>query len=373
MPTIGLCMIVKNEAALIERCLDSVLPLIDYAVIDDTGSTDGTQDIICSWLDRHQIPGAVSDVPWRDFAHNRSLTLQRLRNRPEIDYAMMFDADDVLVIDPEFDAAAWKASLTADLYDAEFMLGTIRYFRPLMFRNRIGFHYRGVLHEYLEAPPGRRDKAVGLHVQAGVEGERSRSPHKYRNDALLLRAALDSESDPLLRARYTFYMAQSWKDCGEYEQALDAYLARAEMGHWAEEIFISLYRAADLMASRPQHLTTHHPASRIIDTYLRAWEGCPHRAEALHGAASYCRQRGRFELGYLFAKTGIDIPVPDNGLFVEPWIYDYGMLDEFAVNAYWAGHPHECLDACERLLSGVLPEDMRGRIEANAQFARDKL
>ncbi len=44
--TIGLCMIVKDEAAVIERCLDSVRPLIDYVLIEDTGSTDRTQKII---------------------------------------------------------------------------------------------------------------------------------------------------------------------------------------------------------------------------------------------------------------------------------------------------------------------------------------
>ncbi|MGW8788902.1 glycosyltransferase, partial [Heyndrickxia sporothermodurans] len=43
--TICLSMIVKNEASVIRRCLDSVRPLIDTWVIIDTGSTDGTQDI----------------------------------------------------------------------------------------------------------------------------------------------------------------------------------------------------------------------------------------------------------------------------------------------------------------------------------------
>ena len=37
--TINLCMIVKNEAHVIERCLASVLPLIDKWSIVDTGST----------------------------------------------------------------------------------------------------------------------------------------------------------------------------------------------------------------------------------------------------------------------------------------------------------------------------------------------
>ena len=44
--TICLCMIVKNEATVIRRCLDSVRPIIDHWIVVDTGSTDGTQDIV---------------------------------------------------------------------------------------------------------------------------------------------------------------------------------------------------------------------------------------------------------------------------------------------------------------------------------------
>ena len=98
MPTIGLCMIVKNEAKLIRRCLDSVRPLIDFAAIDDTGSTDGTQDIIRRWLLEHKIEGHVWRADWKDFASNRNSALANLKNYPEIDYAFMIDADDQLAI-----------------------------------------------------------------------------------------------------------------------------------------------------------------------------------------------------------------------------------------------------------------------------------
>ena len=59
MKTIALCMIVKNEARVIERCLDSVRSLVDYVLIEDTGSSDGTQDVVRRWLDRVRLPGEV--------------------------------------------------------------------------------------------------------------------------------------------------------------------------------------------------------------------------------------------------------------------------------------------------------------------------
>src|ERR1700693_5535127 len=98
--TVGLCMIVKNEANLIRRCLASALPLADYILVVDTGLTDGTQQIVRDFLDEHGVRGAVIDEPWRDFAYNRSFALQQLREVADIDYALILDADDVLVLDP---------------------------------------------------------------------------------------------------------------------------------------------------------------------------------------------------------------------------------------------------------------------------------
>jgi glycosyltransferase involved in cell wall biosynthesis len=116
MKTIGLCMIVKNEARIILRCLSSVRPLVDYVLIEDTGSNDGTQAIVRDYLAREGLPGDVFDEPWRDFAYNRSLALARLRAVASVDYALVMDADDILVIEDGFDAAVFKAGLTSDLY-----------------------------------------------------------------------------------------------------------------------------------------------------------------------------------------------------------------------------------------------------------------
>ena len=337
-------------------------PLVDYVVIEDTGSTDGTQDVIRRYLDHESLPGEIFDEPWQDFAHNRSVALARLRERTEVDYALIMDADDVLVYEDAFEPASFKTSITADLHDIAICLGAVWYHRPQMCSNRLEFRYRGVLHEFLEGPPGSlsRVTATGFYIRERREGARSAIPDKYRKDALLLEESMKVEQDPFLRARYTFYIAQSWRDCGEKEKALAAYLDRAGLGFWEEEVFISFYNAANLKEE------LGHSEYEIIGTFLQAFESCPRRAESLHGAARYCRLTGRHHQGYMLAKQGLAIRQPESGLFIVPWIYEYGLLDEFAVNAYWAGHYGECLDACERLLSSgkkSRPDARAGRDE----------
>lgn len=74
-------MIVKDEKNVIKRCLASVRDLIDYWVIVDTGSMDGTQEIIRDFL--REIPGELHERPWVNFEHNRNGALELARHRAD--------------------------------------------------------------------------------------------------------------------------------------------------------------------------------------------------------------------------------------------------------------------------------------------------
>ncbi|AMB44899.1 glycosyl transferase [Methylobacterium sp. AMS5] len=370
MPTIGLCMIVRDEAHVVERCLDSVRPLIDAALIVDTGSGDGTPEIVRTYLARHGIPGSVIAEPWQDFAHNRSAALAALRRNPAIDYALVIDADDRLVFAPGFDPVAFKAGLVADVYDLAIHHGPAVYRRPQLFSNRLAFRYRSVLHEFLDIPATARshDVAAGLHVVYGGDGARSRDPETFARDAALLEAALAGEDDPFLRARYTFYLAQSLRDAGRFDQAIEAYRARSELGFWEQEVFESGLNAGKLMAHQGA------PTQAVLSVLDRAIAAVPERAEAHHAAALICRQRGAWDRGLAAAQGGLGRPQPEAGLFLQPWIYEIGLLDEFAVNAYWAGRDMDCLVACAIILSREhLDPPTRERVRANRDYAYDRL
>src|SRR5262245_57991970 len=98
--TICLNMIVKNECDVITRCLNSMLPMMDYWVIVDTGSTDGTQQIILDFMKKHRVPGELHEHPWINFSHNRNEALQLAHGKA--DYVFFIDADEYLIYDADF-------------------------------------------------------------------------------------------------------------------------------------------------------------------------------------------------------------------------------------------------------------------------------
>ena len=60
MISVSLCMIVKNEEDVLERCLKSVAGLVDEIIIVDTGSTDRTREIATHFTNQ------IFDFPWQD-------------------------------------------------------------------------------------------------------------------------------------------------------------------------------------------------------------------------------------------------------------------------------------------------------------------
>lgn len=104
--TISLCMIVKNEEAVIDRCLASVARLMDEIVIVDTGSTDATKDICRRYTDR------IFDFAWNDdFSAARNFSFDQATG----DFIFWLDADDVLTPDNQEKLKKLKGELTPDV------------------------------------------------------------------------------------------------------------------------------------------------------------------------------------------------------------------------------------------------------------------
>lgn len=274
---ICLTMIVKNETRILERCLRAAKPYVNHVAIVDTGSTDGTDVIARRALKRLKLAGTVTRVEWegfgaartRAFAEARASVSNHTKNLDEW-YALVLDADEIVT-------GTRPRDLSLDAYGVWIRTNNVRYKMLRLFRLDRTWRYVGVLHEFpttdgpwtdamldsFEIDPNQRD------------GSRSNDPTKYARDAAVLEHAIAEETDPALRTRYTFYLAQSYRDARNDECAARWYLTRSEMGaglNW-EEVYVALLEAGRAL----ERLCRFQDAERV---FLRAHHQWPQRAEA---------------------------------------------------------------------------------------------
>ena len=345
-------MIVKNEARVIERCLSSVRDLIDTWVISDTGSTDGTQDLIRAAL--AGIPGELHEEPWVNFGHNRTMNISHAYGKA--DYLLLIDADMVVEQVAPLPALVAQSYMVRHAGDTEYRI-------KRLVKGDLKWRYEGATHEYLTTD--QEDDTVDLDALVVDDfADGGSRADKFTRDARLLREDLDRDPG---NPRTFFYLAQTMRDLGDAEEAIKLYRRRAEMGGWAEEVYYSLLQVGILEAEAGEW-------SQGMDALTHAWEVRPQRLEACYELASRLRAMERYQAAHAFACLGLDREMPQDWLFVQPWIYRWGMLFEYSITAYWTGDALNSLRACDRLLGMPdLPKAHRDQARANREFAVNRL
>ncbi|MDI3285406.1 glycosyltransferase [Polyangium sp. 15x6] len=326
-----LSMIVKDEAATISRTLKSVKPFVDRWVILDTGSTDGTQEVVRREMEG--VPGELFEEPFVDFATTRNRALDLAGDATE--FILWLDADDELE-----NGKALRAFLEREraaegpereAYYVRVTLG-IQFDSPRIARSRAGFRFQGVVHEVLthddRPPPSIRVPDVLIrHHRGEVSAERSRK--RWERDVGLLERALAEDK---ANARAAFYLAQTLLWLGRFQEAEVAFARRIAMGGWAEEVYESKMGIARCGVG--QNLPWPRVLSRWLDAHLAA----PHRAEPLHAIALHHDTRKEHALTYLYARRGYELPLPvQDRLFVDEEVYTWKMADLVASSAYFLG------------------------------------
>jgi len=366
-PTVTLCMIVKDETHIIEECLRSMAPYVDRYDITDTGSTDGTPELIKKVMDEFDIPGEVYLSDFKGFGDHAN----RIGSRTEAfynaeaggaEYAWVIDADDY--VEGKFE---YPKKMNADGYTLFIQRGDFSWWRNQIFKLDLGWRYVGVLHEYADATkkeqPAFEKLGGDYHISARTEGNRNigvTPVEKYTKDAEVLENALEDEPS---NARYMFYLAQSYFDSQQWEKAKEKYQKRVEMGGWNEEVFYSQFRVGLIRGILKE------PFELVVKEMLDAYNIRPIRAEPLVELSRMYRMTDRPAAAYPFAKIAADMPYPAQDiLFISEDVYRFGALDELGAVSYYAGRPQDGYDACKKLVEeNRVPEDHKERVKANLE------
>ncbi|WP_349410171.1 glycosyltransferase [Pseudalkalibacillus sp. SCS-8] len=256
MVSISLCMIVKDEEATIERCLNSVKDVVDEINIVDTGSTDRTKEIVSKYTER------VYDFKWENhFAKARNFSFERATK----EYILWLDADDVFLEEERRKLAELKENLdpSIDSVTMKYILGMDENgnITSVIRRNRLvkrsnGFKWHGMVHEYLEVGGNILNSDISLtHLS---------EKHDHDRNLLIYEQQL-KEGNPLT-IRDLFYYANELKDHQQYEKAIDYYEKFLSSGKgWVEDNIVACGRLADCY----HHMGNHE---KELDAVLHSFK-----------------------------------------------------------------------------------------------------
>lgn len=234
-PLLSLCMIVKNEAHQLRRCLQSVQPWVDEIIIVDTGSTDETIAI-----GREFTPHVYSIVWQADFAAARNASLAHASG----EWVFYIDADEELVVmDPQ-----WRDQLTAKSANTINQWSLLRreqagdrnwseFWNVRLGRRFPDLHFAGALHEqlYYRQRPAVVGQLQGVYLIHHNQQSQERFLAKIRDRNIPILEKMVQQGDR--RLQNLVCLGDHYATCGDgdraqawYEQALEQIAPAVEQG-----------------------------------------------------------------------------------------------------------------------------------------------
>ncbi len=338
MVNIALLIMVKDEAKRLSVTLNSVIGVVNMVIVYDTGSTDGTIDIINEFCETNHMTLHLKRGEFEDYATSRNVALDYARGVPGYDYLLLMDANDELrgievlknIVEQEKDSPRVAYFLHQHLERN----GTIiSFFNVRLLKRACDWKYVGSIHETFESLSERLHligKLPEVILYQDREKDLKKSIARYPRDLELL--LKDHTKDPS-NSRTVFYLAQTYDSMENFDQAYRSHKLRTMMGGSSEERFISTFRTA--------FLTRDH--DEAVMWYLKAY-ALQSRAEPLLKICEHYCRANQLALAYHFAKLSCELQDPvDSFQYVDRRAYDYTRWAQLAATAFPLQHFEEGL------------------------------
>jgi len=352
-------LMIKNESAIIERCIEKALTIADAIFVSDTGSTDGTVDLLCKLLPTLSVPAKLVGETWKNFGHNRTLSFQgavefcdELEWNKELTYGLLLDADMNFVLTDQFT----KSDLTRNGYSIIQRTPNLEYYNTRFVKLGYPWKCTGVTHEYWDGD----DSGQLTTVFIDDIGDGGAKADKFERDMRLLTQGLEEEPN---NVRYMFYLAQTLKDLKKLPESIAMYKRRVEAGGWYEEVWYSMYQISRLSYELGNLTEMEYWGNKAYDFHKR-------RSENLYFLTRIYREKGQNFKAWHYMKLGMSVPRTTDMLFVETDVYSHLFQYEKTILNYYI-EPHRRTEALRELIDYYNPHG--GHCYSNVQHYVDPI
>jgi glycosyltransferase involved in cell wall biosynthesis len=334
-PAISACLIVRDEARVLPRCLRSIAGAYDELCVVDTGSSDATLEIARKAGARTLVFTACNgaDGKMEDFAAARNAALALATG----DWILQIDADEVL--GPGGAARIRRFVRRADASQVMVAMrsGSAAWLSTRLFRRIRDLRYVGRVHEYVERDGDAvaiTDRRIVITNRPDKRGKESGPARNLR----LLRLELADHPD---NARALFQLGNELRADGQLADAIAAYRASIELGSYRHGGFVARYYLAICHLLR-------HDWEHAIAAALDGVRVDPRYAEAhcLLGDVYFARGQLEFARQWYRSALACGAP-PETPMVVQTWAY--------------GGYPRKRLRMVARAMK--LPDDGAGEAD----------
>ncbi len=391
MVRLVLAIIAKNEEHCILTMLNSaVKDVCDMVVINDTGSTDRTREVVREWGEKTGIPTYVVDRPFDNFCNSRNHAMEVARQKVtehgwsrNQTLGMWLDCDETLHITPGFN----KQKMDKQLYMMNTFIGSMKYTRNTFWNmsESLHFYYYGPVHEFIMCKEQNISSglAENIHVDVKMIGASWKGDisQKYLKHAFLLEEYINYEDR---NSRWVFYLAQSYHDSSSSSnkeenekrllRAMSYYTERVNtLSGYEEERFYSQYRIGTIK------LALEYPWAEVHQDLMKAAAMEPLRCESLKIIIDHYLAVSEYHLAYLYAKSAKATfhgqnPYPNRLLFVDESLYNWRLLESVSACCAYTNRKEEAKENFNEILRLVktkpewFNQDDLNKINMNAQF-----
>lgn len=316
-------LMIRNESRIIKRCIESCLKICDAVLVEDTGSTDNTVQVLREFLGTLPVPTRLVESSWINFGKSRTASFVSCQKfcsdlgwNGRHTYALAVDADMVMMCG-ETPIIDLKKKMTVSGYTLTQKAGTLHYINMRLMRLSDPWKCIGATHEYWELPSGESQGQIDdriLYIDDRNDGG-CKSDKFERDKRLLIEELVHSPDNP----RTAFYLAQTYKCLGKWKDSIKMYKRRIRIGGWFEEVWFSHY----MIAWNFIQLGEFEKAELWVQ---RAQKYNSYRAEALIMLVRVLREKcGAHWKAWHYLQEARKIKKPDTALFLESEVYEWGL------------------------------------------------